>query len=568
MSVRPVYFSSSKYPDDLALVDRSSSYTYRDLYFLSYRLSQKLLSVCNPSSSFTSTFPFRSEDTHIGILCSNDVSYVLSIWACFMIGCTCIPLSSQHPPSMLSYFLNDSECKALISTIEHNNSLDTIQATHPKLPIMLIDSNDLDSKLIPKQQYQQQPNNEPTSFHDHLLLTNYYDKRNALILYTSGTSGKPKGCVITHNNIQAYVESMTKAWKWTNSDVLLHVLPLHHTHGLINCLLTPLSVGATIVMMPKFNASEAWQYLASPGFEKPIINVFHAVPTIYSKLIDEYDSKIGTDETRFQSRNQAREFIKDQCQKMIRLMVCGSAALPTTLYEKWKQISGHDLLERYGMTEIGMTLTNPLDGERCVGRPFSGVEIKIVNDDGEDLLIANSEKTEILVTDKNDNQSIEGELLVRGPNVFKEYWKRKAETKKTFTKDGWFKTGDIARYEKEHDVFSIRGRLSMDILKRAGYKISALDIERVLLQHELIAEVAVVGIQDQVLGQKILAVIVIKQQRQQSTNLTIDDVRQFAKQYLPSYSLPDLIKKVDELPRNVMGKINKKELLNTLMIKN
>ncbi|CAF1528764.1 unnamed protein product [Adineta ricciae] len=525
---RPIYYEPvSRYANRVALVDHSSSYTYGQLYSLSRQLSRRLVPLCQQQKSTDDTSTKRH--VQFGILCPNDASFIVAMWASWMAGATVVPLSSHHPPSSLSYFLTDAQCRGVIVGSDENSELikTTLKGNaQTDLPIINITKKNLSTVSL----------NEDIS--DDLLLTttniDRTQRSNALIMYTSGTSGKPKGFI-------------------------LHVLPLHHVHGLINALLTPLYIGATIVMLPNFDASKAWEHLVHPGFEQHI-TVFTAVPTIYSKLIKDYETKLA-------SRPQTRDFVRDQCSHMIRLMMSGSAALPESIQQRWYEITGHYLLERYGMTECGMALTNPLNGERIsgtVGRPMPGVSIRIVKENpsspqGYDTLVeADSDNTRVEAP--STEEPIEGELLIQSPTLFKEYWRKRNETRATFTADGsFFKTGDICRYIPEKNVFAIRGRQSMDIIKRAGYKISALDIERVLLQHKSISECSVVGIDDLTLGQKIVAVIVPKSPNK-ADELTTDKIRQYSKQSLPSYSLPDSITILEEIPRNAMGKVNKKEL--------
>ncbi|UJR35522.1 hypothetical protein I4U23_028276 [Adineta vaga] len=497
--------------------------------------------------------------TQLGVLCPNDVSFVVAMWASWMAGATVVPLSSHHPPSSLAYFLTDAQCRGVIVGDDKSNELikSTLKSNSlMDLPIININQKNLSTKFTNQ------------DVNDDLLLStttiDRTERSNALIVYTSGTSGKPKGCVLTFDTVQAHVDSMIKAWRWTKDDVILHVLPLHHVHGLINALLTPLYIGATTIMLPHFDASKVWEYLVHPGFEQHI-TVFTAVPTIYSKLIKDHETKLA-------SRPQTRDFVREQCSQMIRLMMCGSAALPESIHRRWYEITGHNLLERYGMTECGMALTNPLNGERIpgtVGRPMPGVVIRITKENasspmGYDILVeADSDNTKVEV--QNTDEPIEGELYIQSPTLFKEYWQKRNETRATFTADGtFFKTGDICRYDSVKNVFSIRGRQSMDIIKRAGYKISALDIERVLLEHKNISECSVVGMDDPTLGQKIVAIIVPKSLNN-IKDLTIDTLRQYSKQSLPSYSLPDSITILDHIPRNAMGKVNKKELVRLVV---
>ncbi len=301
----------------------------------------------------------------------------------------------------------------------------------------------------------------------------------------------------THANIEAQVLSMIQPWGWTEKDHILHVLPLHHVHGIVNVLACPLWAGALCEMMEKFDSKAVWQrFVKGDG-----LTLFMAVPTIYgthqdrsltgyvARLIQEYEHM---------SPAEQRE-ATEAC-KRLRLMVSGSAALPESIMKRWEQISGHILLERYGMTEIGMALSNPLHGARLpgtVGFPLPGVTVRIVD-----------EKTGREV---DTTKGEAGELRVKGPAVFKEYWKKPKATSETFDEEGWFKTGDVATVLNGY--YKILGRASVDIIKSGGYKISALDIERELLEHPDISECAVVGVEDEEWGQKIVAIVVQKKVR-------------------------------------------------------
>lgn len=225
----------------------------------------------------------------------------------------------------------------------------------------------------------------------------------------------------------------------------------------------------------------------------------------------------------------------------------------------WREVSGHTLLERYGMTEIGMALSNPLEGKRmegCVGSPLPGVHARIVrwDDQGNSTILAEGDQHEVSPVD-----SEEGELLIRGPNVFREYWGKPEATAKEFTSDGWFRTGDTSKVEG--GIFRILGRTSVDIIKSGGYKISALDIERVLLAHPDITDAAVLGVEDPTWGQKVAAVLVL---RSGSPKMGLEEVKKWVSDKLPSYQAPREVRILSVMPRNAMGKVNKKELLKTV----
>jgi malonyl-CoA/methylmalonyl-CoA synthetase len=354
-----------------------------------------------------------------------------------------------------------------------------------------------------------------------------------MMLYTSGTTNKPKGVVTTHACVQAQIESLVEAWHWQPQDRIPLFLPLHHIHGIINILSCALWTGATLETFTRFDLDTIVKRVASDAY-----TVFMAVPTIYVKLIEALESLPDADRTP----------IVDGFAKM-RLMVSGSAALPASVHEAWTLLTTQRLLERYGMTEIGMALSNPYLGERrpgAVGQPLPGVEIRLVSESGEEIT--------------DDNTS--GEIQVRGANVFLEYWNRAEATSESF-QDGWFRTGDIAVLETGY--YRIMGRNSVDIIKSGGYKLSALEIEAALLDHPSISECAVVGIPDETWGESVAAAIVLRP----NTILDLDALRVWCKDRISPYKIPRTIHCIDTLPRNAMGKVTKpavRELLADLAL--
>lgn len=311
--------------------------------------------------------------------------------------------------------------------------------------------------------------------------TSFSASRRALMIYTSGTTSKPKGCVTTHETIGWQAGSLVKAWKYSSTDHLIHVLPLHHIHGIINGLVACLLSGATVEMHPKFDPKVIWK-----RWQAQDSTLFFAVPTIYSRLNDYFDSHI---------RGTAQEPTARAGAHSLRLIVSGSAALPTPIKTKFAEITSQTLLERYGMTEIGMALSCGLEVEKridgSVGWPLLGVQVRL--------------------TDKETGRVIEaadedGMIEIRGGNVFLEYWRKPEATASEFTTDGWFKTGDVAKRDSTGAYF-IQGRASVDVIKSGGYKISALEVERKMLALDVIQEVAVVGLKDDEWGQRVAAIV-------------------------------------------------------------
>jgi len=285
-------------------------------------------------------------------------------------------------------------------------------------------------------------------------------------------------------------------------------------------------------MFPKFDGKAVWNRWLNTSL--PQVTLFMCVPTVYARLIAYYDEMLAS--------THAKE-VADACQRF-RLQICGSAALPSPIKRKWEQISGGVvLLERYGMTEIGMALSNGYEPEKridgSVGWALPGVTVRLIATDGsgKDVTNANNEP---------------GEIQVKGDNVFLEYWRKPEATKKEFTDDGYFKTGDIAISDQSHNgAFFIQGRASVDIIKSGGYKISALDVERELLSLDVIDEAAVVGLEDEEWGQRVAAVVTLANGTE---GLKLKDLRNMLRKNMAPYKIPTVLKVVDEIPRNKMGK--------------
>ena len=351
----------------------------------------------------------------------------------------------------------------------------------------------------------------------------------ALLIYTSGTTGRPKGALATHRNLAAQTTALTAAWGWTASDRILHTLPLHHVHGVVNALACALWSGATCEFGSPAPAP-TWDRLASGR-----ITLFMSVPTVYARLVRAWEDAPASTRRRW-SRGAAR----------LRLMVSGSAALPVATLERWREITGHTLLERYGMTEIGMALSNPLRGERRaghVGPPLPGVEVRIVDEGGRP--VAPGEQ---------------GEIEVRGPQVFREYWGRPGETAAVFRR-GWFRTGDEGRVG-EGGYFRILGRRGFDIVKTGGAKVSALEVEEAFRAHAAVREIAVVGVPHPEWGEQLRAAWVPAAGFE---GLDPVELRAWGKKRLAPYKVPHAFREAVRLPRNAMGKVRKAAVRRMLM---
>ncbi|MEB3021075.1 acyl-CoA synthetase [[Mycobacterium] crassicus] len=337
----------------------------------------------------------------------------------------------------------------------------------------------------------------------------------ALIIYTSGTTGPPKGVQLSGRALAADLDALAEAWQWNADDVLVHGLPLYHVHGLVLGLLGSLRVGNRFVHTGK-PTPEA--YAAAGG------SLYFGVPTVWSRVVAD---------------TSAAEALRTA-----RLLVSGSAALPVPVFDRLVALTGHAPIERYGSTESLITLSTRVDGERrpgWVGKPLRGVQTRLVDEDGGAV--------------PHDGATI-GRLAVRGPTLFNGYLNRPEATAEAFDADGWYRTGDVAVIDAD-GMHRIVGRESVDLIKTGGFRVGAGEIETALLGHPGVAEVAVVGLPDEDLGQRIVAFVVGSPAGEAPPDELID----YVARQLSVHKRPREVRMVDALPRNAMGKVLKKALL-------
>jgi fatty acid CoA ligase FadD36 len=332
----------------------------------------------------------------------------------------------------------------------------------------------------------------------------------ALIIYTSGTTGPPKGVVLSRRAVAACIDGLAEAWQWTPDDTLVHGLPLYHVHGLVLGLLGSLRVGNRFVHTGK-PSPEA--YAAANG------SLYFGVPTVWSRVVADAASA--------------------QALASARLLVSGSAPLPVPVFDRLAELTGHQLVERYGATESLITLSTRADGERrpgWVGLPLAGVHTRLAGEDGAVV--------------PHDGETI-GRLEIQSPTMFDGYYNRPDATAEALDADGWYRTGDVAVIDAD-GMHRIVGRESVDLIKTGGFRVGAGEIETVLLGHPGVKEAAVVGVPDDDLGQRIVAFIV--------GDADPDELIEYVAQELSVHKRPREVRLVDSLPRNAMGKVLKKEL--------
>jgi malonyl-CoA/methylmalonyl-CoA synthetase len=439
----------------------------------------------------------------VALLAEPGAPFVAALLGIMEAGGIAVPLAPVHTTPELDHIVGDAQPRALLATAPLAPRLAEVSGGRPVTTI--------ESVAAPAGPAAGPAGRAPTA------------GAAAIMLYTSGTTGRPKGVRLSHAAVAATLASLEDAWRWRSDDVLLHVLPLHHTHGLIVALLGALWVGAS-VRFASFTPGPVWDALGD-------VTVFMAVPTIYAKLMEAFREAEAPGRARWAAGA-----------RRLRLATSGSAALPAALFEEFQRATGQTILERYGMTEIGMALSNPFDGPRvagAVGLPLPGVEVDVITDEGQRAAPGEP-----------------GELRVRSPQLFMGYAGDPAATAAAFDQEGRFRTGDTGARDPR-GYLRILGRTSVDIIKSGGYKISALEIEAVLREHPAVADVAVIGAPDPTWGERVTACVVL---RPGAAELSLEELGAFARAQLAPYKLPRALRLLDALPRNAMGKVQKKAL--------
>jgi malonyl-CoA/methylmalonyl-CoA synthetase len=445
----------------------------------------------------------------------------VSLLGIFAAGAIAVPLCTAHPLKEMQYVIGNSTPSTLLATQKFRARAEELVA--PELLTQVEEfapgrTETVEVKLVDNDWAETQ--------------------RGALIIYTSGTTNLPKGVVSTHSGLGAQANSLIEAWKMSSNDYLLHVLPLHHVHGIVNATLAPLMSGGTVEYLFPFSPAAVWPRLVAgvaPPHEKrrEQITLFMAVPTIYNRLITSLPTQ------PVEIRDSAATAIQS-----LRLAISGSAALPGSIRDDWRALAGTTegggkILERYGMTEIGMALSNTLEKrvDNAVGWPLPGVEARLVDVETGDVIT---------------KPNVSGEIQIRGPTVFKEYWNKPEATAAEFAEGRWFKTGDVA-VRDEDGCYFIQGRRSVDIIKSGGEKVSALEVERELLELPQVAETAVVAVPDPDWGQRVAAVVVLTEQGEKE-GWNLAKMREEMKKRVAGYKVPTVMRVVKAIERNQMGK--------------
>jgi malonyl-CoA/methylmalonyl-CoA synthetase len=492
-------FSDSSHLSTIAVTDQLGSASFAELAASARALARRLRHE-------------RLGGQRIALLAPQDRSWLVGFWAVLLAGGTVVPISPLHPSREQEFFIAESRSAALLVAEPLVAGAPSVRhvpfgATEPPPDSGTLTSMPLDA-------------------------TGGAENDIALILYTSGTTGKPKGVLLSHANVFECVHTLHEAWEVSASDRLVHALPLHHVHGICVALLWAFLGGAHTEMLPRHDCERLLEAAARSS-------VIMGVPTQHARLVQFFDAlPDGTERRRYQDHLRRQ-----------RLITSGSAALPEKLGRRLEALCGQYPLERYGMTEVGIVLGNPLSGERqpgSVGSPLPRCRIRLVDDAGRDA-----------------DPGQPGEIWIAGPSVFQGYDRDPAATGAAFT-DGFFRSGDTAVWNAAGHV-QILGRTSVDIIKSGGYKLSALELEEHLREHAWVDEVAVLGVPDETWGERVVAVVVPSAAVAGAASETAgEQLREWLKQRIAAYKVPRQVLFRAELPRNAMGKVQKPRLLAEL----
>jgi malonyl-CoA/methylmalonyl-CoA synthetase len=420
--------------------------------------------------------------------------------ACLKLGAISVPLNNAYTASELSYFLDDIEPSLIVCDPASPIIKESLLHARDKTSLLTLDKHGEGSLF------------ESTINNSRIEKVTDVDENDiACILYTSGTTGKPKGAMITHGNLSSNALTLHQSWGFSNDDILLHALPIFHVHGLFVALNCVLLSGTPMIFLPVFNVDDIIKFL-------PRVTVLMGVPTFYKRLLSHPE-------------------LNDTTLNNMRLLISGSAPLLKEVSDDFYTKTGHRILERYGMTETVMITSNPLNADRVpgtVGQALPNITVRITADDGKIL-----------------EEGETGNIQVFGPNVFKGYWRNAEKTQDEFTKDGFFKTGDVGFLDNK-GYLTIVGR-SKDLIISGGYNVYPKEIEIIMNALEGVHESAVIGVPHSDFGEGVIAVVVLED----NTKIEESNLISLLKNELAAYKVPKRIFDMSELPLNVMGKVQK-----------
>jgi malonyl-CoA/methylmalonyl-CoA synthetase len=466
----------------------ASYYSWRDLEAATAKLANLLASLRLPAGS------------RIAVQVDKSPEALFLYLAALRAGHVFLPLNNAYQQAEIDYFVGNAEPAVIVCTPANRPWIEAVARAHGVRHVFTLGDDRRGSLL-----------EAAAPMRDTFRTVQRSGGDLAAILYTSGTTGRSKGAMLSHGNLASNAVTLHQYWRWRRGDVLLHALPIFHVHGLFVACHGALFSGSKMIWLPKFDVRDVLRHL-------PRATVFMGVPTMYVRLLDE---------PAFDARAVAN----------MRLFISGSAPLLTETFRQFERRTGQRILERYGMSETVMLTSNPYDGSRVggtVGLPLPGVQVRVVGEDG---------------TVRSAGEV--GGIEVSGPNVFSGYWRMPEKTQEEFTPDGFFKTGDVGRWDA-NGYLTIVGR-SKDLIISGGYNVYPKEIESYLDDMEGVLESAVIGVPHRDFGEAVTAVVVAR------PGASLDESRIVAdlKARIAAFKVPKRVHVLDELPRNAMGKVQK-----------
>jgi acyl-CoA synthetase (AMP-forming)/AMP-acid ligase II len=501
-------------PEKVALLFEGKSWTFSDLDRLSKRYARGLARAG------------ISAGDRVAIFCETSPEVIIALLGAYRLGALHVPINTRYRGGEVEHILSDSGAAAIL-----------LRAGSPCATIF----REVEKRLPAHPRRIWFGARAPAGASEDLEFERLLDagedggdplragdEDTAILLYTSGTTGKSKGVELSFRALVENTESVTRLWRFSAADRMALALPLFHVHGLGLGVHGALLNGMTILLFERFEASDIPGAFTSGG-----ATLFQGVPTMYVRLLEHLERNPATASALARAR----------------LFTSGSAPLPAEDFHRFEELTGHRILERYGMSETLFTLSNTYEDRRpgTVGLPVPGCEIRIVDDAGAEVA-----------------QDELGEILVRSNGIMTRYWRRPEETTASFRGD-WFVTGDMARRDRDGYV-TIAGRKSVDFIKSGGFKISAREIEDVLRRHPRVQDVAVIGAPDRVWGERIVAAVVLRLSAGPalSSEALLEELSGFCSKSLADYKRPREVRVVEELPRNALGKIQKHRILDRI----
>jgi malonyl-CoA/methylmalonyl-CoA synthetase len=474
-------------------------YSWRDLDRATAMMANLLKSLNLPQGSRVAVQVEKSPEALFLYLATLRAGYVY------------LPLNTAYQESEIEYFLENAEPAVVVCSSKNFSWISKIAFKSGTLNVFTLDENRIGSLL-----------DRAAQCSDQFKTVKKANDDLAAILYTSGTTGRSKGAMLTHGNLGSNAQVLKEFWGWKKGDILLHALPIFHVHGLFVAAHGALLNGSKMIWLPRLDTAQLIKHL-------PRSTIMMGVPTFYVRLLLDPN------------------FNQSVCKNM-RLFVSGSAPLLTETFNTFQKVSGHTILERYGMSETVMLVSNPYQGSRVggsVGVPLPGVEVRVVNESGSPCGVNKI-----------------GAIEVRGPNIFKGYWRMPEKTAEEFTNDGWFKTGDVGRWGGETSAgkvpdhyLCIVGR-NKDLIISGGYNVYPKEIESFIDDMDGVEESAVIGIPHKDFGEAVMAIVVPKPGAKLNSQSMIDAL----KSKIANFKVPKRIEIVEGLPRNAMGKVQKNVL--------